>query len=196
MSEIPTNEESSEEIWADVPGFEEYYQASTRGRIRSKPRFVRFKDNRPPRWKPEVILTGRVDKWGYVRVCTSVNGISRTWKVHRVIALTFIPNSNNKPQVNHKDGNKQNNHSVNLEWMTNAENQIHALESGLARVNFGELAPAFTGSVLVFKDGVQIDTLYGNQDMAEKGYDFRLVSACIMRKRKTHRNCTFTKQTT
>lgn len=55
----------------------------------------------------------------------------KTYKVHRIVATVWIPNTGNLPEVNHKDGNKQNNHKDNLEWVTHHQNIIHALENGI-----------------------------------------------------------------
>ena len=63
---------------------------------------------------------------GYIQVCLTVDGKKRTIRVHRIVAETFIPNIENKPQVNHIDGNKQNNCVDNLEWCNNSENQKHS----------------------------------------------------------------------
>lgn len=62
---------------------------------------------------------------GYKRILIRDNGRERTVFVHRLVALAFVPNPNNKPQVNHKDGNKANNRPENLEWVTLAENMRH-----------------------------------------------------------------------
>ena len=62
---------------------------------------------------------------GYLDVLLCNNGISQNKTVHRLVAEAFIPNPECKPQVNHKDGNKKNNHVSNLEWVTNSENQLH-----------------------------------------------------------------------
>lgn len=62
---------------------------------------------------------------GYLRVYLSKNGKRKHHKVHRLVARAFIPNPDNKPQVNHIDGNKHNNSITNLEWVTDEENKLH-----------------------------------------------------------------------
>ena len=61
----------------------------------------------------------------------------KSYYIHRLVAQTFIPNPENKPQVNHKDGNKLNNHIDNLEWVTQSENMIHASITGLLHPKYG-----------------------------------------------------------
>lgn len=83
------------------------------------------------------LLTNKImkthnDKDGYQCLRMTVEkGKAVTVKAHRLIAQTFLPNPENKPQVNHKDGNKMNNAVSNLEWCTNKENQKHAIKTGL-----------------------------------------------------------------
>lgn len=79
--------------------------------------------------------TGRIVKpqlngTGYYRV--SIGGKLRF--VHRLVAQLYVPNPDNKPQVNHKDGNKLNNCADNLEWVSNKENSLHALDNGWMRI--------------------------------------------------------------
>lgn len=76
-------------------------------------------------------LIPTLDRKGYERVKLSLNGVQHTTTVHRLIAKTFIPNPNNKPQVNHKDENKRNNNVNNLEWCTCLENIRYG--TGIAR---------------------------------------------------------------
>lgn len=75
------------------------------------------------------VLSQRYNTKGYLMV--SLNEGFKCVKVHRLVALAFIPNKENKPQVNHIDGNKENNNANNLEWVTNQENMNHAKETGL-----------------------------------------------------------------
>lgn len=63
------------------------------------------------------------------------NRKKKRYKIHRLVAITFIPNIDNKPEVNHIDGNKENNCISNLEWTTSSENMQHAFKMGLAKVN-------------------------------------------------------------
>ena len=76
-------------------------------------------------------MASSVDHCGYRH--TILNGKNRN--IHRVIAETFIPNPNNLPCVNHKDGNKQNNRVDNLEWCTHSENTLHSFRTGLQKTN-------------------------------------------------------------
>lgn len=100
------------EIYRDIPGYEGYYQASNRGNIKS-------------------VRTGKVlaqtkNNGGYPMVSISVNCKHEMKTVHRLVAKAFIENPYNFPQVNHKDGNKENNSVTNLEWTTNEINRKHA----------------------------------------------------------------------
>ena len=109
---------------AHVKGFEGTYIISLNGDVYSIPRngtkneFVKLKT--------------KVDRCGYVQVILTKNNIKHYKTVHRLVATTFIPNSINKPQVNHRDGNKTNNKLDNLEWVTAQENKIHAIKNGLS----------------------------------------------------------------
>lgn len=119
-----------EEIWKDIPLYEGVYQASNLGRIKSVER-VALKNYRGNRIVKERIMLGTVNRDGYLKVHFKHNDINKGYFIHRLIAQTFIPNPLNKPQVNHKDGNKLNNSVNNLEWVTNLENQQHAVRMGL-----------------------------------------------------------------
>lgn len=78
------------------------------------------------------ILKDRITKFGYIRAMLSVNKKPKQLLVHRIVAEHFVPNPQNKPDVNHKDGNKKNNHYSNLEWVTKSENTKHASNHFLA----------------------------------------------------------------
>lgn len=93
------------EIWKDIKDYEGLYQVSNWGRVKS----LNYH-----RMGFEKILKTKVDKDGYLTVM--LNNPRKTFKVHRLVAEAFIPNSNNYPIINHKDENKQNNVAINLEW--------------------------------------------------------------------------------
>jgi hypothetical protein len=76
-------------------------------------------------------IKGSTDRYGYMTVKVSINGRKKHFKVHRMVALTFLPNPDSKPTVNHRNGVKKDNRLVNLEWATNKENNIHAIETNL-----------------------------------------------------------------
>lgn len=84
---------------------------------------------------------------GYYKVSLMLSEGKRDIEVHRLVALAFIPNPENKPQVNHKDGNKLNNHVSNLEWVTDSENKSHGWTTGLYKSSINQRkAASITGS--------------------------------------------------
>lgn len=108
-----------EEIWKDVPGYEGIYSVSTTGLVTNYGRVVAGGRGRE---KPK-LLKPRIDKKGYLRLdFVNKDGKRSMVGVHRVVALTFIPNPYNKPFVDHIDGDKQNNSIDNLRWCTMMEN--------------------------------------------------------------------------
>jgi len=108
-----------QEIWKDVNGYEGLYQVSNLGRVESLQRDV------------NLILKPRLRRDGYLIVSLSKNGKVKSKPIHRLVATAFIPNPDNKKTVNHKDGNKLNNHVTNLEWNTSSENNKHAYNIGI-----------------------------------------------------------------
>ena len=119
------------EIWKDIEGYEGLYQVSNLGRVKSLDRTITRSDGVKIKIKGKIRTFSKSHK-GYLYLSlTDVNKKRKTFKVHRLVAMAFVQNPDNKPQVNHIDGNKLNNKAENLEWVTNSENQLHALENGL-----------------------------------------------------------------
>lgn len=126
-------------IRVPVKGFEGLYEVDDRGIITALQRTVN-KGKCHRSWEEHPLKCG-IDGSGYFRTNLAKNGVNKTVKVHRIVAEAFIPNPLNLPQVNHKDGNKQNNSVKNLEWCSASENQKHAFRMGLKSVD-GELNPS------------------------------------------------------
>lgn len=103
-----------DEIWVDVKGYEGYYQVSNKGQVRSLDRIVTGSHGKPVK-VPGCVLKGEISK-GYKRVNLAKDGKVKHMQVHRLVALNFLPNPDDLPEVNHKDENKLNNCLDNLEW--------------------------------------------------------------------------------
>ena len=121
------------EVWADVDGYEGTYQISNLGNVKSLDRVTTRKNGRKLTIKGQ-LLRQQKNHRGYLRVKLKLNGKERAFSAHRLVAQAFLPNLENKPQVNHLNGIKYDNNVCNLEWCTQAENIEHAFANGLMAV--------------------------------------------------------------
>ena len=160
------------ETWKTVAGHPNY-EVSTRGRVKKK--------------ATGKILSATNDSHGYPAVTIIDDDGQHTKNVHRLVAETFIPNPENKRTVNHKDGNKRNNHISNLEWNTMSENIAHAYETGLKR------RPETCGSpkrkVRVVETGETFESI-GSCARAIGG-DQAHISNCLSGRYRTHKGYHF-----
>lgn len=125
-----------EEVWKQIEGIQGYL-VSNLGRIKSIKR-EKIRNNGKPLTIPERIVRGSKDTKGYLQLDVKQDGKRIIKFIHRIVAETFIPNPDNKQQVNHIDGNKLNNSVENLEWVTCEENIHHAWEKKLNKPLQGE----------------------------------------------------------
>lgn len=113
----------SEEIWKGISGYEGLYEISNFGYVKS---FCKKTGGS--------IIKNILGQNGYYKVNLMKRGKRKQPYIHRLVAQAFIPNPENKPEVNHIDGNKLNNHVSNLEWCTSKENSLHCLSNSLQKV--------------------------------------------------------------
>lgn len=118
---------ASEYMQIDVAGYEGVYAVDTNGKIFSYPKL----SLRGRHYLSFRCLKTKITRCGYEQVSLRLNNKNKFLYIHRLVALAFVPNPQNKSCVNHIDGNKQNNHVSNLEWCTASENQKHAYKIGL-----------------------------------------------------------------
>jgi|SRR5690242_7506178 len=170
------------EVWVDLKNCEGYYQISNYGMIRSIDRILDRKGN-SNRKDHKVFKKSKNIKWlvngdGYLYLYL-VNSYTKNYFVscHREVAKAFIENPENKPEVNHKDGNKFNNHVDNLEWSTRLENMRHAMDNGL-NDSRGEKCGM---SKLTESEVISIRASYTGKfgELSKLGRQYKVSSKCI-----------------
>lgn len=171
-----------EEIWKDIKGYEGLYQVSNFGRVKS----LNYRGT-----GKELIFKKRYFTSGYERVCLTKNKIERTKRVHVLVAEAFIPNPENKPQVNHIDEDKTNNMASNLEWVTPRENLTYGTRmkrvNKLRSVNGYKAKRIVDGEGVIYESVAQaskqlnisrscLDNVLKGVQKSTKGYTFEYVS--------------------
>lgn len=157
--EPPNNDK---EIWKDINDFIGYYQISSFGRIRSVDRYITDVDGKERFYKGK-ILNQSVNSSNYKKVRLHKDNAGKNLYTHRLVAEHFIPNPENKPEVNHIDGNKWNNYYLNLEWVTDKEQTQHAYDNNLADISgFNKHQVSQTGRQFTMSEIEEIRNEYNN----------------------------------
>jgi hypothetical protein len=155
----------TKEFWIPIVGYEGLYEVSNLGNTRSLDRILSHPS------KGRITKRGGIKKQtptkrGYKSVTLSKLGKSKTLLVHRLVAIAFIPNTNKKPCINHKDGVKTNNNVENLEWVTHSENIKHSWDIGIR----------------VYSDEQKLMVGDGSPARKVKEVDRKIIYECLVRK--------------
>lgn len=170
------------EEWKPIKGYEGIYEVSSLGRVKSLARKVYYPKG-GGRCVKERILIPSSDKDGYLYVTLAKEGDKKTRKIHRLVAETFIPNPNKKPQVNHINEVVNDNRATNLEWCTSKENINHG--TGIERRAFRFRLPVKATNVITGNEIVYPSITSTEED----GFSSRIISSVCKSKegRATHK---------
>ena len=171
-----------EEIWRDIEGYEGEYQVSNLGRIMSL------------KYNKKKILSLKTRKDGYKEVVLSKNNIQKWCYVHRLVAIAFIPNPNNKSDIDHIDTNKSNNCVDNLRWVTKEENMSNEItkkklpyrlmgEKNPSYNKFGENNAKSIKVVQLNKETYELIRVWGSIVDAKRELKITHISDCCKNKR-------------
>ena len=166
------------EIWEDIADYEGLYQVSSLGRVKSLGNYKSSK---------EKILKLRSDRKGYLRVDLCKEGKRKTYTVHRLVAQAFIPNLENKLEVNHKDEDKTNNKVENLEWVTRKENINHGTRNermAKSLQNHKQTSKPIYGINIKTNERIEFPS---TMEAQRNGFDASNIVKCLKGRLKTHK---------
>lgn len=121
------------EIWKDIPKYEGLYQVSNTGKVKSISHYTRNSTKNSFRLTKGRILAQYKMPNGYMQVQLSKNELREKYYVHRLVADVFLDNKDNLSDVNHIDGDKNNNSVNNLEWCSHKDNQVHMFKNRMTK---------------------------------------------------------------
>ena len=182
-----------DEEWKPVIGYEDYYEVSNLGRVRSKRNKTRITD------KESKVMKQKFDNRGYLRVNLHSENNKKSYLVSRMVAEAFIPNPNNYKIVGHKDDNKINNTIDNLYWTTVKENNFHNGKFDTFLEKRKEKMHKIVKALSVKIIGTNIDTgeeirFSSMQEAQRNGFSSGKISLCCNGKRKKHKGYTWKKE--
>lgn len=161
IKDLPT------EIWKDILGWEGKYQISSCVRVKSVNRYVYSKKWNKMAFYPEKIMAQSDNCEGYMHVTFTDKSLSKRFKIHQLMAISFIPNPENKTHINHKNGIRNDNRIENLEWCTPQENMDHKYNV-LGYVHpTGKENKLSIPIIVIYPDGTE-EKIYGISEAARK----------------------------
>jgi hypothetical protein len=173
------------EIWKSVSGYEGRYEVSSNGKVKS---VERYKNDRGRNIKvEEKLLCQQKTRDGYLQVYLSKNGVTKGLRVHRLVALAFIPNPNKKQEVNHINEIKTDNRVCNLEWVTRVENANWGTKQkrfSEKMRNYKKYSKPVIGISMI--DGSEI-SFPSAQEAKRQGFNQGNVNSCCRGERKSHK---------
>ena len=166
------------EVWKPIPNYEGLYDASNFGRVKS------LNYNHTGQIK---VLKPKKNKYGYLSITKKKNGLKKFYSVHRLVAMAFIPNPDNLPQVNHRNEIKTDNSVYNLEWCDTKYNctywSYREKQSLIQRNNPKQSKPVYQYTL----EGMLVHVWPSANEVGRNGFDRRSVIKCCNGKQKTHK---------
>nr|DAU14515.1 MAG TPA: homing endonuclease [Caudoviricetes sp.] len=164
------------EIWKPVLGYENKYEVSNLGNVKS----LNYKN------MGYIKLLSKYNCEGYDAVKLTKNGVQKRWLVHRIVMFSFFGKKQDL-EVNHKNGNKKDNNINNLEYCTRSYNIKHAYDNGLKSALNGKKHPR-ARQILQLKNGIEVERYDTISEATKKGFESSKIVLCCQGKRKSHKN--------
>lgn len=165
------NNNTENEIWKDIKGYEGLYRISNTGKVYS------VRNNK--------LFVSCTCGAGYQKVVLSDNGVYKNHLIHRLVATHFLENPQNLPMVNHIDENKKNNHVNNLEWCSHKYNMNHGTRTERAAK---KLRKKIRGTSIDEQEVIELDSI---TDGEKNGFSRLGITACLKGRNKTHKGYTW-----